>query len=101
MCTLLEIIPPQTTAFAVNAVQDKPIVVKDENGEKHIEIRQILPITVAIDHRALDYGDCIPFFKKLDEIFKNPKILHSWMGNASGESAPTEKGNLHLVDNAD
>lgn len=101
MCTLLEIIPPQTTAFAVNAVQDKPIVVKDENGEKHIEIRQILPITVAIDHRALDYGDCIPFFKKLDEIFKNPKILHSWMGNASSESAPTEKGNLHLVDNAD
>lgn len=79
MCTLLEIIPPQTTAFAVNAVQDKPVVVKNENGEKSIEIRQILPITVAIDHRALDYGDCVPFFKKLDEFLKNPEILHSWM----------------------
>ena len=79
MCTLLEIIPPQTTAFAVNAVQDKPVVVKKENGEKSIEIRQVLPITVAIDHRALDYGDCVPFFKKLDEFLKNPKILHSWM----------------------
>lgn len=101
MCTLLEIIPPQTTAFAVNAVQDKPVVVKNENGEKSIEIRQVLPITVAIDHRALDYGDCVPFFKKLDEFLKNPEILHSWMYNASGESALTEKGNLHLVDNAD
>lgn len=79
MCTLLEIIPPQTTAFAVNAVQDKPVVVKKENGEKSIEIRQVLPITVAIDHRALDYGDCVPFFKKLDEFLKNPEILHSWM----------------------
>ncbi len=85
MCTPLETIPPQTTEFAVNAVQDKPIVVKDENGEKHIEIRQILPITVAIDHMALDYGDCIPFFKKLDEMLKNPKILHTWMGKTENE----------------
>ncbi len=78
LCMLLEIIPPQTTAFAINAVQKKPAVVKDENGNEIIEIRQILPISIAIDHRSLDYGDCLPFFKKLDEIFANPEIILSW-----------------------
>ena len=78
MCYLLEIIPPQVTALAVNAVQKKPVVVTDENGNDKIEIRSILPITVAIDHRALDYGDCLGFFKRLDEIFDNPSVIHDW-----------------------
>ncbi len=77
-CFLLEIIPPQTTAFAVNSVQKRPVVAVDENGNEIIEIRAILPITVAIDHRALDYGDCVPFFEKLDEIFQNPAVIQSW-----------------------
>lgn len=77
-CFLLEVIPPQTTAFAVNAVQERPTVVTDENGNKKIEIRSILPITIAADHRALDYGDCLPFFERLDEIFAAPQIILSW-----------------------
>ena len=79
MCALLEIIPPQTTAFAINAAQKKPIVVTDENGNDKIEIRLVLPITIAIDHRALDYGDVVPFMRKLDEIFDNPAIIQSWI----------------------
>lgn len=78
LCMLLEIIPPQTTAFAINAVQKKATVVKDKNGNEKIEIRQILPISIAIDHRSLDYGDCLPFLKKLDEIFANPEIILTW-----------------------
>lgn len=77
-CTLLEIIPPQVTAFAINSAQKKPIVKTDENGEDKIEIGYVMPITVAIDHKALDYGDVVPFFQKLDEIFANPQIIHSW-----------------------
>lgn len=77
-CTLLEIIPPQVTAFAINAAQKKPIVAKDENGNDIIKVGTVMPITVCIDHKALDYGDTIPFFKKLDEIFANPEIIRSW-----------------------
>lgn len=77
-CALLEIIPPQTTAFAINAAQKRPTVVTDENGNDAIEVRTILPITIAIDHRALDYGDVVPFMRKLDEIFDNPQIIQSW-----------------------
>ena len=78
MSFLIEIIPPQTTAFAIDAVQRKPVVVVDENGNEKVEIRSIMPITIAIDHRALDYGDCIPFFEKLDEVFDNPSVIQNW-----------------------
>ncbi|MGN1123397.1 MAG: 2-oxo acid dehydrogenase subunit E2 [Eubacterium sp.] len=77
-CLLLEIIPPQTTAIAINAAQKRPTVVTDENGVDRIESRLILPLTVAIDHKALDYGDIVPFFRKLDEIFENPSIIQEW-----------------------
>lgn len=78
VCALLEIIPPQTTAFAINAAQKRPTVVTDENGNDVIETRLIMPITIAIDHRALDYGDIVPFMRKLDEIFENPSVIQSW-----------------------
>lgn len=78
-CFLLEIIPPQVSAFAVNAIQKRPIVTEDEFGNDKIEIRKILPITIAIDHRALDYGDVVPFFEKLDEVFSNPQTIFDWV----------------------
>ncbi len=71
---LLEIVPPQVCAFGVGAVQKKPAVT--ENNK--IEIRQILPICIAFDHRALDFGEIAPFMKKLDEIFENPEVIFSW-----------------------
>lgn len=77
-CTLLEIIPPQTTAFAIDSAQKRATVVTDENGKDSIDVRLIMPITIAIDHRALDYGDVVPFMRKLDEIFENPSVIQSW-----------------------
>ncbi len=74
-CYLLEIIPPQVTAFAISAVQKRPVVVTDENGNDKIEIRQIMPITIAMDHRALDYADCLPLIERFNEIFDHPEIL--------------------------
>lgn len=82
---LLEIIPPQVTAFGVGAIQDKPVVVTDAFGEKHVEARQILPICIAFDHRALDFGDIVPFLKTLDSIFDNPQIMYTWKGKEKNE----------------
>lgn len=79
---LLEIVPPQVCAIAVGAVQDKPVVVENENGEKEIAIRQILPLCIAFDHRALDFGEIVPFIKKMDEIFEEPEVIHSWKQGA-------------------
>lgn len=82
---LLEIIPPQVCAFAVGAVQDKPLVMTDALGNKQIEARQVLPICIAFDHRALDFGDVVPFLQKLDAIFENPKIMHTWKGREKNQ----------------
>ena len=75
---LIEIIPPQVCAIAVGAIQDKPVVIVNENDEKEIAIRQVLPLTIVFDHRALDFGDIVPFIKCLDGIFEEPEIIHTW-----------------------
>lgn len=77
-CYLLEIIPPQTTAFAINAAQKRAVVMTDENGNDKVEARLILPITIAIDHRALDYCHVVPFLERLDEIFADPSVIQGW-----------------------
>ena len=75
---LLEIIPPQVCAIAIGAVQKRPVVETDKHGNDTIKVGKVLPLCIAFDHRALDFGDIIPFTKKLDEIFAHPEIIHTW-----------------------
>lgn len=72
-CTLLEIIPPQVIAIAINSAQQKPVVVDGE-----VKVGTVMPLSICMDHRALDYGDIVPFLNKLDEIFANPQIIQEW-----------------------
>ncbi len=74
-CTILEIIPPQLVAIGVGASQRKPVC----TPQGDISSALILPLTVAFDHRALDMGDMVPFFEKLDEIFENAEIIKEWI----------------------
>ena len=76
---LLEIIPPQVAALGVGAVTDKPGITTDGAGNKIVAPRKFLPINVAFDHRALDYGDIIPFLQRLDEIFAEPEQMEGWL----------------------
>lgn len=78
---LLEIVPPQVCALSVGAVLDKPVVVKKSDGRKDVEARSVLPICIAFDHRALDFGEIVPFMKRLDEIFENPSVIRSWLAD--------------------
>lgn len=75
---LLEIIPPQCVAIGIGAVTDAPGVVTDKTGKKTIEVVKKLPMTIAFDHRALDFDAIIPFTKRLDEIFANPSTIRTW-----------------------
>ena len=74
-CAMLEIIPPQITAIAIGAGKKEPVVKQDGT----IGVATKLALTIAFDHRALDLGDVVPFMRKLDEIFANPKVLKDWM----------------------
>ncbi len=75
---LLEIVPPQVMAIALCALKNAPSVMSTQSGEPKIEVRKVLPICIAFDHRAYDFDAMKPFVSKLDEIFKNPEIIHNW-----------------------
>lgn len=68
---LLEVIPPQVFAVGIGAVQKKAVV----NSYDEIVVGQILPMCLAIDHRALDFNELVPLIKKLDDIFEHPEII--------------------------
>ena len=71
-CTICDIIPPQVCALSVGAISEKPVV---RNGE--ICIRKILPVTICIDHRALDFSDLVPFVQKLREVLADREVIES------------------------
>ncbi len=74
-CTLLEIVPPQLCAFGVGALQKKPVV----NGQDLLGVAEILPITIAFDHRALDFSDVALFMKTVDGFLRDAGKLQAWI----------------------
>ena len=77
--TLIEIIPPMVCALCIGGFNEKPGVVTHADGSKTIEPRMFLPININMDHRALDYGEIVPFCKRLDEVFFRPRELVKWL----------------------
>lgn len=68
---------PQVFLFATGRVTDKEYVYKDENGALALGTKKILPVCLIFDHKIGGANDIIPFKKKLDEIMKNPEIIHT------------------------
>lgn len=69
---------PQVFLFATGRVKDSEYVYRDENGSLQLGTKKILPLTLVFDHKIGGANDIIPFIKKLDEIFCDPEIIHSW-----------------------
>jgi pyruvate/2-oxoglutarate dehydrogenase complex dihydrolipoamide acyltransferase (E2) component len=65
---LLEIIQPQTVAIGLAAVQKKPLVVTDESGQENIAVRQVLPMTICFDHRAMDFEAITGFIREVNRL---------------------------------
>ena len=73
--TMLIIIPPQVCAICINAMTKKPVVVTNENGEDEIKIKTTVPVTIAFDHRCLDFGEIKPFLDAFQRIVDNPEEI--------------------------
>lgn len=65
-------------AIGLASLADKPGVFVGASGEKEIGIRKMISMCIAFDHRALDFGDVVPFINRLDEIFANPSVMRGW-----------------------
>lgn len=75
---MLEIIPPQIFTMAINNTQVKPVCVKQADGSYKILPRTVCPMCLAVDHRAAEYGDLVPFMDRLDDIFAHPEQILNW-----------------------
>ena len=73
------IIAPQVFVIGLNALQDRPGVYTDANGKQQIGIRKILPICCTFDHRAVDFGQLLPFQDRIAEIIANPQEIDKWV----------------------
>lgn len=65
---LLEIIQPQTVAIGLAAIQKKPLVITDAAGQETIAIRQVLPLTICFDHRAMDFEAVTGFIREVTRL---------------------------------
>ena len=55
------------------------VIVKDIDENGNVVAGNVMPLTLAFDHRAFDLGDVKPFITKLNEIFKNPEVMKEWL----------------------
>ena len=76
---ILNIVPPQVFAVGIGSIQEKPCVIKNENtNEKSIGIRTVIPLCLGFDHRALNFGEIVPFIQKVEYIFEHSELLRQW-----------------------
>ena len=69
---------PQVFLFATGRIKDTEYVYKDDKGNLQLGTKKMLPLTLVFDHKIGGANDIMPFIKKLDEIFGNPKEIHNW-----------------------
>ena len=62
--------PPQGAILMVGEAYKAPVVEDDK-----IVIRQLMEISVAVDHRIIDGADAAIFLRRLKEILESPELL--------------------------
>ncbi|HNR29796.1 MAG TPA: 2-oxo acid dehydrogenase subunit E2 [Candidatus Hydrogenedentes bacterium] len=72
---MLEIIAPQTTAIALASVVRKPLLIRGDDGAERLEIRSVLPMTICVDHRAMDLEHVRGFIDRVEELCACPRQL--------------------------
>lgn len=75
---MLEIIPPQIFTMGICNTQMRPTSILQADGSYKVESRMICPMCLAVDHRAAEYGDLVPFMNKMDDIFAHPEQIMNW-----------------------
>jgi pyruvate dehydrogenase E2 component (dihydrolipoamide acetyltransferase) len=64
--------PPQAAILAVGTIKRKPIVVDDKNT---VEVRPIMTLTLAADHRIVDGVVAANFLSELVKALETPELL--------------------------
>ncbi|WP_372713042.1 dihydrolipoamide acetyltransferase family protein [Ilyobacter sp.] len=62
---------PQVAILGIGKINKKPVV----SEEGYIEVKDIMPISMAVDHRIIDGADAGRFVERLKQLLSNPKLL--------------------------
>lgn len=61
---------PEVAIIGIGKIAKKPVVLENE-----IVIRDLVPISLSIDHRVIDGGDAGRFLMRLKELLQDPMLL--------------------------
>jgi len=67
--------PPQVAILGLHRIEERPVVVKNSNGEKEISIRPMMYVALSYDHRIVDGREAVQFLVKLKELIEDPEEL--------------------------
>jgi pyruvate dehydrogenase E2 component (dihydrolipoamide acetyltransferase) len=73
--SILEIIAPHTSAIMLTPVRKQPLVVTKTDGTHEVAIREVMPMTVCFDHRAMDFEHITGFLREVARLCSAPKEL--------------------------
>lgn len=74
-CVMLELVPPQIAAVAINMPRNRAVA--DRDGT--IRAAKSVELTIVFDHRALDGADLVPFVRRVDQIMSAPETLKEFL----------------------
>ena len=69
-CAMLQVVPPQICAIAVGALQKRPVFEDDR-----IVTKEVIPVTIAFDHRAADFSTIVPLMERMDEVLADDEQI--------------------------
>jgi len=64
--------PPEAGILAISATKDEPYIMEDESGNKSIEIKPMMNITLTVDHRIIDGLLAAQFVTDIKKLLENP-----------------------------
>jgi len=67
--------PPESAILSVSATKDRAVVVEHEDGEKSVEIRPLINMTVSVDHRVIDGLMAAQFMMEIKNLLEKPLSL--------------------------
>ena len=61
--------------MGVHTIKRRPVVVKGDDGEETIAIRDIMYLSLSVDHRVVDGTDAAEFVNDVKGLLEDPNKL--------------------------
>jgi len=67
--------PPQSAILGMHAINKRPVVVTDKDGQDQIAIRPIMYLALTYDHRLVDGLEAVSFLRRIKFLIEDPQRL--------------------------